>query len=55
MNNLIFDMCYVTILVSCFAVMISVCGWVFEFICKHIHAFGTWVNNLIGIEDDEDE
>lgn len=51
----IFDLCYVIVFCCGFVVMLGVFGWIFEFMCKHIPAFDTWVNNFIGCDEDDDE
>lgn len=53
--DMIFDMCCVIVFVSGFAVMLGVFNWVFEFACRHIPALDTWVNNFIGIDEDDED
>lgn len=51
----IFDLCYVIVFCSGFVMMLGVFGWIFEFACKHIPAFDTWVNNFIGYDEDDED
>lgn len=51
MNDLIFDVCCLMLYGSIFILLFGIIIGLFEFACKHIPSFNTWVNKIVGTDD----
>ena len=52
MNDLIFDVCCLILYGSIFILLFGIINGLFEFACKHIPSFNTWINKIVGTDDD---
>lgn len=53
--DMIFDICCLMVFMGGFALLFGIAELVFDLACKHIPAFNAWVNDFIGLDNDDDD